>query len=151
MKALSLIAPWGTLIAIGQKTIETRSWPTRYRGEIAIHQSKSFPGWAKFELRYDPFASALDNVEIPLGCVIATARLVDCLPTGCIGDPHPRVPARDSSEYAFGDYSPGRWMWCLSEVRRLDKPIPARGTLGLWEWRPEGTPPLQPALIGGAP
>lgn len=39
MKGLSLTPPWGTLIALGAKTIETRSWPTRYRGRLAIHQT----------------------------------------------------------------------------------------------------------------
>ena len=37
MKALSLRQPWATLVAIGAKQIETRSWSTAYRGTIAIH------------------------------------------------------------------------------------------------------------------
>lgn len=30
--AISLWQPWATLMAIGAKTIETRSWSTRHRG-----------------------------------------------------------------------------------------------------------------------
>ncbi len=37
MKALSLWQPWASLIALGVKTIETRSWATNYRGPLAIH------------------------------------------------------------------------------------------------------------------
>jgi hypothetical protein len=37
MKALSLWQPWATLVSIGAKRIETRSWPTKYRGPLAIH------------------------------------------------------------------------------------------------------------------
>src|ERR1051325_5993743 len=40
MKALTLTQPWATLIAIGAKRIETRSWSTDYHGQIAIHAAK---------------------------------------------------------------------------------------------------------------
>ena len=34
VKALTLTQPWATLVAIGAKRIETRSWSTRYRGPL---------------------------------------------------------------------------------------------------------------------
>ena len=40
MKALSLWQPWASLIAAGVKKVETRHWPTAYRGPIAIHAAK---------------------------------------------------------------------------------------------------------------
>jgi hypothetical protein len=40
MKAITLWQPWATLLAVGCKHMETRSWPTKYRGEILIHASK---------------------------------------------------------------------------------------------------------------
>ena len=40
MKLLSLWEPWATLMAIGAKKIETRSWATSYRGWLAIQASK---------------------------------------------------------------------------------------------------------------
>ncbi len=39
MKALSIKEPFATLIANGDKTIETRSRKTNYRGELFIHAS----------------------------------------------------------------------------------------------------------------
>lgn len=36
IKALSLTQPWATLVAIGAKKIETRSWQTPYRGRLAM-------------------------------------------------------------------------------------------------------------------
>ena len=36
-RALTLHQPWASLIALGVKTIETRSWSTPYRGPLAIH------------------------------------------------------------------------------------------------------------------
>ena len=40
MKALTLWQPWASLVALGVKTIETRSWSTTYRGPLAIHAAK---------------------------------------------------------------------------------------------------------------
>lgn len=37
MKAITIWQPWASLIACGVKQYETRSWPTKYRGPIAIH------------------------------------------------------------------------------------------------------------------
>lgn len=34
MRGLSLTQPWATLVAIGAKKIETRSWTTTYRGAL---------------------------------------------------------------------------------------------------------------------
>lgn len=61
MKALSIKQPWANLIASGQKTIETRTWATPYRGELLLVSSKS------------------PKIE-PAGCAIAVAELVDCRP-----------------------------------------------------------------------
>ncbi|MFL0196977.1 ASCH domain-containing protein [Clostridium sp. WILCCON 0269] len=41
MKTLTLIQPWASLIALGEKKIETRSWRTNYHGELFIHAGKS--------------------------------------------------------------------------------------------------------------
>ena len=37
-------------------------------------------------------------------------------------------------ELIFGDYSPGRWGWLLSDPVLFNEPIPAKGKLGLWEY-----------------
>lgn len=43
MKALTLHQPWASLVALGVKTIETRSWSTKYRGQLVIHAGRSLP------------------------------------------------------------------------------------------------------------
>lgn len=43
MKAITIWQPYASLIAAGLKEYETRSWPTRYRGPIAIHSPGSGP------------------------------------------------------------------------------------------------------------
>jgi hypothetical protein len=137
VKALSVMQPWASLIACGAKRYETRSWATSYRGPLAIHASAGFPRGARARLDDAAFALALARGgypsagALPLGRVVAVAVLADCVPTV------PLVDGLDSEERAFGDYAPGRWAWRLEGVRALPAPVPARGRLGLWEWRPD--------------
>lgn len=140
MKALSLTQPWATLVAIGAKEYETRSWWTGYRGLVAIHASKEF-GSAERALCVDePFFGILQKAglvemlvpgllaveRLPLGAIIAVAQLEDVLQTDLRGR---RV---SELELAFGDWGYGRYAWRLRNVQRLLEPIPCKGALGLW-------------------
>ena len=42
-----------------------------------------------------------------------------------------------ADERSFGNYEPGRYAWCLGNVRRLSKPVLAKGNRLLWEWKSE--------------
>jgi hypothetical protein len=135
--------PWATLVAIGENSIETRSWGTRYRGPLAIHAAKGFPRDARELVRLSPFRQALarhgypDAAALPLGAVIAVAALDDVMRFDRKSLSEVRSRARRGElpphEADFGDFSPGRYGWILKEVRPLSEPIPARGMLGLWE------------------
>lgn len=153
MKALTLTQPWATLVAIGAKRIETRSWSTSYRGELAIHAAKGMTREDASIAGTEPFVRYLNGrgLDLPRGAILATARLVACEPTivwsagstfGAPGSlfgergewvPSPQIPL-GSDESAFGDFTPGRFMWILEDVVALPEPVPARGALGLWEW-----------------
>jgi hypothetical protein len=147
LKALTLIQPWASLVAVGAKCIETRSWPTNYRGLVAIHAGKS---WDEMPMLYflhdsapelDPdikaMVAALSSAGyvypwdmLPRGAIVAVAEIVDCQ----------RVTAENTPpapELYFGDYSDefskrGRYAWHLANVRRLPEPIPCRGAQQLW-------------------
>jgi len=98
MKALTLHQPLASLIAIGIKTIETRSWSTRYRGRLAIHSSASIPGLPRgqrisvgdYEIENDtPRGCAKQYLlrgpidwpyRLPLGAIVATCELMDVVP-----------------------------------------------------------------------
>ncbi len=143
MKALTLTQPWATLVAIGAKRIETRSWSTSYRGPLAIHAAKGFPREAK-ELCGSPlFHEALYAAGydiglrswdiLPRGAVIATCRLVDCQRTDLFSrEGYGSAFALSKQEYAFGDYSEGRWAWTLAKIEPIT-PFQVKGALGLWE------------------
>ena len=141
MKALSLTQPWATLVALGIKKIETRSWQTSHRGPLAIHASKGLPEYARKFLRTD-FIAAMVDAEYcyPLGYILATVNLVDCLPMKSsvrsrgIFDDYPELEL-DRRELALGDFSEGRFAWVFEDMVLLPEPIPAKGALGLWEWK----------------
>ncbi|MFZ5688643.1 MAG: ASCH domain-containing protein [Bacillota bacterium] len=136
MKAITLWQPWASLVAIGSKKIETRSWATKYRGPLAIHAAAKTPGDSIIACFHEPFATVLKNagfvrgknISLPCGVVIATCRLVDCVTIT------PEfVATLSEQERAFGDYTQGRYAWILDNVRRLERPVPANGRQRLWE------------------
>jgi len=154
MKALTIRQPWASLIACGAKVYETRSWPTKYRGQIAIHAAvkdpqKTWNGLSPKVQRAMP-AALLDKYpsfqNMPRGAVIATAELVECWKV--ISDSKQRValggtrPDRHAikflrkpiHEILYGDFTPGRYAWEIANVIVLAKPVPAKGRLGLWDW-----------------
>jgi hypothetical protein len=147
MKALTLTQPYATLVAIGAKRIETRSWSTRYRGPLAIHAAKGLgavgaPNGLTELCHTELFARVLAHhgyvvqipgyatpLPLPLGVIVATCILMDCAPTNDVDTWN-----LTDEERAFGDYTPGRYAWLLADVRPIDPPIPATGRQGLWEW-----------------
>jgi len=49
MKTLSIRQPFASLICRGIKTIENRSWDTKYRGKLLIHASGKPLAWPSFD------------------------------------------------------------------------------------------------------
>jgi activating signal cointegrator 1 len=127
LPALSLWQPWATLVAIGAKRNETRSWSTTYKGPLAIHATKGHLD--REVLDAEPFRRALAGRELPRGVVLAIVWLDGCVRTTSL------VGAGLSDQgMAFGDYTSGRWAWLFARVIELSQTVPARGAQGLWTW-----------------
>lgn len=138
MKALTLTQPWATLVAIGMKTIETRSWGTSYRGKLAIHAAKSFPPDARSVLEY-PHFKCVRWAKFPFGAIVAECELIDCVKMPDVPNYEEWIAQTFGIEIAhrelgFGNFDLFRYAWLLSNVRPISPPIPAKGMLGLWEW-----------------
>jgi hypothetical protein len=152
MKALSLTQPWATLSAYRLKKIETRSWPTKFRGTFALHAAKGFPKWAKELWLYDPFfnkalktAGIAKISELPLGAIIGIADLTMCLNVNgayldfesvdgeVVRNINYCKPDENTPEFHFGDYSEGRFMFFMENAYMLPEPIPCKGALSFWE------------------
>src|SRR5262245_57921137 len=129
MKCLSLIQPWATLVILGVKRNDTRSWRTRYRGRVFIHASRQFPERFRALCSVEPYRSVLrqgafyHSADLPTGALIGTVELVDCLPADeaadCLAD--------------VGHCRPEHWKWQLDRPIALPQPIPYRGRLGLFD------------------
>lgn len=134
MKALTLWQPWATLVALGVKRWETRSWPAGYRGPLLIHAAARRPP-DELELGRDAARALYALLEraggpapelLVRGAVVAVCRLGACEPADEVAlDLGP-------DELAAGDYRPGRYAFRLDEVEPLLRPHHARGFQGFF-------------------
>jgi hypothetical protein len=91
-------------------------------------------------VKQEPFHEALrplyentpGELSLPLGCIVAIARLVDVVRTETL-TALPFWQGFSDDERAFGDYTPGRYGWVLESVEPFPEPVPCKGALGLWE------------------
>lgn len=109
-QALIIDEPWIGHILAGRKDWEMRSRPTTKRGPIALVRKGS-------------------------GQVVATARLVDCLPPlsaadmAAHADRH-RIPAAMIGQEGYRWFTP----WVLADVQILSMPVPYRHPSGAVTW-----------------
>jgi len=162
--AITLWEPWATLIAIGAKKFETRSWapPAELKGKrLAIHAAKRWTSrqkeWAErfaaLPGQEDLFAEELQKWRYQqvrwkpptLGHVLCTVTLAawwTVWPESELwNDTLERVrPAsiRDAqlAEFAFGDFRRGRFAWELTRCVKTAQ-TPASGQQGIWIWDEE--------------
>ena len=152
IKVLSILQPWASLVVAGHKRIETRSWNTKYRGELYIHASmgKKKEGrelfnsqrvqkiYARMIEDLEIFERHYDFEELPFGAIIGKVDLIDTIrfnqftyTTAAVHNGSNLFEFTEK-EKAFGDYSENRFGWLLSNPVIFDKPIPAKGKLGIW-------------------
>lgn len=117
MKALSLCEPWAWAILSGIKSVENRSWGTRYRGPLLIHASKS-RRWLQAGVRQLPELGSRELALLAYGMLVGVVELVDCRPV---------------EDCTPGRFVEGPWCWIVEKPVRLPKPIPYKGQLGLFE------------------
>lgn len=136
LRAVTLWEPWATLIGLREKKIETRSRPVR-PGPILIHASRTWKPWQRELVRQPYFHAHLPQMYVPLHGVFVCRAVVEVcarVPWGWV--PGDCVGGREVSaqERAFGDVHPGRWLWFLKNVVRVE-PLPAKGRLLVWYYR----------------
>jgi len=104
MKAISLYQPYASLIASGKKTIETRRWATRYRGDLLIVSTRK------------PVVDGL-----PCGKALCIAEVFDCVPM---------QPAHEAQ--ACCKWYSGAWAWLLRDIRSIE-PFGVKGGRGFYD------------------
>lgn len=129
MKVLTIKEPFASLIKDQKKFIETRSWKTKYRGELYIHAGLSTYKKDNGEKLYLDLAK---ETEINPGKIICKCNLEDCvyMTEEFIAD----LKQNNYQEYVLGDYKVGRYAWVLTDIKPLENPIEAKGKLSIWNY-----------------
>jgi|SRR5581483_1420720 len=150
MKAISLWQPWASLMAIGAKVIETRSWcpPAELNGhDLAIHAALHFTREEQDLCFEEPFRTVLTEAgliepkrhtlpptqfKLPLGAIVCVVRFDRAMPTEYITKQTDGPFYLSGREEAFGNYGPQRFGLKTSNLRRLLEPVPCRGFQKIW-------------------
>lgn len=128
MKTLSIKQPWASLIALGIKDIENRSWSTNFRGRIYIHASKVpvkglWNNLNRKQVHEAINSNKIDNYTVlPYEAIIGTVEIVDV------------VRDYDSIWAEKNQYN-----WILKNPVLFDTPIEnVKGKLLLWDYEKQG-------------
>jgi hypothetical protein len=136
MKTLSIKQPWSTLIVMGLKNVENRTWKTKYRGKVLIHAPSSIDytdrqfDWCRpFTIEQynlvDDMLHHTDTVQSfirrqPLSAIIGEVDIIDI------------TQFHDSP---WAEHHPLVYNWILENPVRYDKPIlNVKGKLNIWNY-----------------
>lgn len=122
MKCLSLKQPFAELLASGRKTIELRSWNTRFRGQFLIHASQNVDLDACSTFGIDPS-------PLIKGVIIGKAILYDVKKY----ENQKEFLSDQSKHMATSDYVGSKYGFLVKDAVRLKKPIYIPGRLGFFE------------------
>lgn len=144
LRALTVKQPWAACIAAGAKTVENRTWATKYRGSLAIHAGSASDrnAFTGIDIDSDLVMHAVTTAEHVSPDLLRGARFVAVAHlSGCHRAAGCCAP--------WGESGPDVWHWVLDRVQVLAQPVPARGWLGLWRV-PEPAAEQVLAQIGAA-
>jgi hypothetical protein len=138
-------------MAIGAKSIETRHWPTYYRGPLLIHAAKTLE-CAHLAIA-DPYRTALQGNKMSRGALVGIVNLNACRRANDLVANHPDIDVDRGgwTEFELGNYDESecyRWGWVTSNAFRFPEPIPLKGRQGLFEAPDELILPLLPEGYG---
>src|SRR4051794_40815165 len=129
MKALSIHQPWAWAILHAGKAVENRSWPTRHRGPLLVHASRSRASYERETLADWPalYGVTLPSVEsLAFGALVGTMTVTDCVRAD---------PQRPAFVPGVGPdpWAEGPWLWLLAEPVAFAAPVAYRGAQQLFE------------------
>jgi hypothetical protein len=111
IRILTIRQPWASLIMLGLKDIENRSWATSHRGPLAIHAAaKCTADWSPL---IDDLLTRDDVNALPRGVILGVVTLTECV-------------TAHSSRWFEGPVG-----WCVERPRVFRSPILHRGQLAL--------------------
>lgn len=121
MKVLTIKQPWATLIALGYKKYEFRSWKTNYVGEFYIHAGKAVDKEAMKKFNYL-------NLNYPTSKIIAKVTLEKCIKL----DSAICTSINKENNLIYGNKIREGYAWKLKNVELINCEKEVKGQLGLW-------------------
>ncbi len=136
--ALSVQQPYAEAILRGRKRIEVRTWRTVHRGPLYIHAGRTCTWYGTrdlgAELAYEAARSLALRIGLPQpidayprGALVGRMRVVDCFEFDA--DEWEATRELHWCDFAF---RPGLIGWRVEAPERLARPIPMRGSLGVF-------------------
>ena len=121
MKCLSLKQPYAELLVSGKKTIEVRTWNTKFRGQFLVHASKKINEEACKRLK-------IDQAKLVTGAIIGKANLYDVISYGSKNS----FVKDKNKHFAGSNYDKPKYGFLVNQAKRFDILIPIRGKLGFF-------------------
>ena len=126
MKVITIKQPFASLIVLGIKKYECRTWKTKYRGDILIHAGKGVNKKAMEKFAYL-------NLSYPSGCILAKATLTDCIEM----DSTMREKLQEENKIVYSRViSDTSWKGYAFKLENVEKVVPVsiKGHLSLWDY-----------------
>ena len=127
MKVITLKQPFATLVAEGLKEYEFRTWNTKYRGDILIHEGKGIDKEAM--KRCEKL-----NLEYPKGKIIAKATITDSI---FVDEKLKKELSKKNPIVYYGRINKDNaWKGYGFKLENIEKitPIEINGKLSLWDY-----------------
>lgn len=129
MKCLSVSQPYADLIINGKKTIELRTWNTKFRGECLIHAPMRIKDEACHRL-------GINKSSLRTGVIIGKVEIYDVKKYDSLEE----LQKDNDKHFATEEFFRHRYGFLLKNPQALRVPIPYKGSLGFFEAKPSFGP-----------
>jgi len=128
MKCLSVSQPFADLIVRGKKTIELRTWNTKFRGEFLVH--------APLKIKKDTCKKfGIDETKLRTGVIIGKAEIYDVKTYDSIAE----LKMDYQKHFASEEFLHHKYGFLLKNPKELRIPIPYKGSLGFFNVKLKST------------
>jgi predicted transcriptional regulator len=121
MKCLSVSQPYADLIVQGKKTIELRTWNTKYRGEFLVHAPSKIKKDACKRL-------GIDETKLRIGSIIGKVEIYDVKIYSSVSE----LKLDFKKHFATEEFLRHKYGFLLRKSVELRIPIPYKGSLGFF-------------------
>lgn len=121
MKCLSVSQPYADLIVQGKKTIELRTWNTKYRGEFLVHAPSKIKKDACKRL-------GINETNLRTRAIIGKAEIYDVKIYNSVSE----LSSDFKKHFATEEFLRHKYGFLLKNLRELKIPIPYKGSLGFF-------------------